>query len=105
MRTVKRLIVLFLVLLPLFTSCVDLGAGGSEEDYADYFSSVILMSPSGKTTERMATFYGAMSLGESSTMKDVVEYDDYRLIAFKVANGYTLTVSEFAFFLHTEENI
>lgn len=103
MKAVKKLIVLLFVIFPLFASCADLGAGEIEEDYMDYFSSVILMSPDGKITEKISTFYEAMALGESSSMKDVVDYDDYRLIAFEVANGYTLTVGEFAFFLHTEE--
>ncbi len=103
MKAVKKILILLLMILPLFTSCADLGAGGVEEDYLDYFSSVILMSPDGKTEEKMSTFYEAIELENSSTMKDVVDYDDYRLIAFEVADGYTLTVGEFAFFLHTEE--
>jgi hypothetical protein len=102
MKFVKILIVVLMV-LPFLVSCADLGAGGLETNYTDYFSSVILMSPDGKKTKNINDFYESMSLGESSTMYDVVDYDDYRLIAFEVANGYTLTVSEFAFFLHTEK--
>lgn len=102
MKTVKRIGILFLIVLPLFTSCADLGAG-LEEDYVNYFSSVTLMTPNGNNTMRMSAFYEAIDLGESDHLIDAVDYDDYRLIAFKVANGYTLTISEFAFFLHTEE--
>lgn len=103
MKTVKSILILLFMILPLMVSCADLGAGGFEEDYMDYFSSVILMSPDGKKTKKMADFYEAISLEDSDTMYDVVDFDDYRLIAFEVANGYTLTVSECAFFLHTEE--
>ena len=103
MKTVKSILILLFMILPLMVSCADLGAGGFEEDYMDYFSSVILMSPDGKKTKRMTDFYEAISLEDSDTMYDVVDFDDYRLIAFEVANGYTLTVSECAFFLHTEE--
>ena len=103
MKSIKTILILLLIIIPLCVSCADLGAGGLEEDYADYFSSVIMMSPSGKKISNMSTFYETISLEDSSTMYDVVEYDDYRLIAFEIANGYTLTVSEFAFFLHTEE--
>ena len=103
MKTVKSILILLFMILPLMVSCADLGAGGFEEDYMDYFSSVILMSPDGKKTKKMADFYEAISLEDSDTMYDVVDFDDYRLIAFEVANRYTLTVSECAFFLHTEE--
>ena len=103
MKTIRSILILLLMILPLMVSCADLGAGGFEEDYMDYFSSVILMSPDGKKTKRMTDFYEAISLEDSDTMYDVVDFDDYRLIAFEVATGYTLTVSECAFFLHTEE--
>lgn len=104
MKGPYKLIVLLLLLSSLLLSCADVGAGETGEEYADYFSSVVLMYPGGKTTMSMHDFYEAIDLGESDDeLKVVTDYEDYRLIAFEIANGYTLKVEEFAFFLRSKE--
>ncbi len=104
MKTRSRVLLftltIFLVLAS--TACVDMGEGEDEDAFYDYFSKVYLISPSGKTAKDIDDFNPHMSLEESEDIREVADARNYAYIAFKVADDYTLTVDEFAFFFKGE---
>lgn len=87
----------------LLCSCADMGVGGDEEAFKNYFSKVILLSHGGRTERSISSFNAKIAYENSDKIDNVVDFGDYCYIAFEVADGYVLTVDEFAFFARTED--
>ena len=83
------------------TACMDLGVGESADALSTYFSGVYVLSKSGLETYSIREFNRDISI-ENSEIPTVVGHEEYCYIGFCVANGYTITLSEFAFFAKTE---
>ncbi len=79
-------------------SCADMGAGEGEADFYNYFSKVYLISSSGMKKKDIENFNQGISMENSDEIEQVVDALPYSYIAFKVADGYTLEIDEFAFF-------
>ena len=81
-------------------SCMDLGAGDAEEALGDYISEVYVLTEQGVCQYSISHFTAGMGLGDTN-IPVVVPYDEYCYIGFRIADGYTVTLSEFAFFAKT----
>ncbi len=90
------------MMLTLLCSCADMGVGDDEDAFKKYFSNVILLSHSGRSERSISAFNAEVSYENSTEIKEVIDCGDYCYIAFEVADGYTLTVDEFAFFAKTD---
>ena len=84
-------------LLLSLASCTDFGAGEAEYELEEYFSSVCVLSDGGSEQYSFSHFNSDIDLGYSN-IPAVVPYDEYCYIGFRVADGYTVKLSEFAFF-------
>ena len=84
-------------------SCADLGAGEDESSYAEYFSGVYVLSDSG-LQKCSITDFGASVSTEDTDIPTVIPCAEYSYIGFRVADGYTLYLSEFAFFARTDSH-
>lgn len=101
-RKILLLILSFCIVSVLFTSCADMGVGDEEEAFKRYFSNVILLSHDGRTERSISAFNASITYENSTEINEVVDHGDYCYIAFQVADGYSLTVDEFAFFVKSE---
>jgi hypothetical protein len=86
---------------------VDTGAGEGEDDFKTYFSGVYLLAANGSKKyafekHTIDKFNNDISM-EDNDIPEVVSDKEYCYIAFKVSDGYTLSVSEFAFHVRTNE--
>ncbi len=79
-----------------------MGAGTDTESYKDYFSGVVLLDRGGRIDESIGIF-GEYGNAEEHGIKDAVGISNYCYMAFEAADGYTLTVSELAFYARAEE--
>ena len=79
---------------------MDLGAGDAEEALGDYISEVYVLTEQGVCQYSISHFTAGMGLGDTN-IPVVVPYDEYCYIGFRIADGYTVTLSEFAFFAKT----
>ena len=84
-------------MLALLCSCADMGVGEEQDSFQKYFSNVILLSHSGRSERSIAAFNAAVTYENSTEIRDVIGCADYCYVAFEVADGYTVTVDEFAF--------
>ena len=103
MRTTARLTVaLVLVALILsLTSCADFGVGESEDDFKKYFSGVYVLTKRGVDRYLIEDFNRDISLDDMD-IPIAVPHGEYCYIGLRVAEGYTLSLSEFAFFAKSE---
>ncbi len=93
------LLVLLCVLTPPFLGgCADMGAGTNEENYKDYFSKVLAVSPDGLTEKDIADFNQS-----TDHVETVLPAKEYAYIGFRVSEDYSIKISEMAFFLRTED--
>ena len=90
-----------LVLVLSLASCTDLGAGESTDALGEYFSKVYVLSENGSKEYSISHFNDDIDL-EDIDIPVVVPYEEYCYIGFRVADGYTISLSEFAFFARTE---
>ena len=82
-------------------SCMDFGAGEAEEALGEYFSKVYVLSENGSKQYSISHFNDDVEF-EDMDIPVVVPYDEYCYIGFRVADGYTVSLSEFAFFAKTD---
>ena len=82
-------------------SCTDLGAGESTDALGEYFSKVYVLSENGSKEYSISHFNDDIDL-EDIDIPVVVPYEEYCYIGFRIADGYTVSLSEFAFFARTE---
>ena len=94
------LMVLAALMLSLF-SCADFGVGQSEDDFKKYFSGVYLLSKQGIEKYPIDHFNRDISM-EDMDIPVVVTHGEYCYIGFRVAEDYTVSLSEFAFFAKSE---
>ena len=90
-----------LSLVFFLASCTDLGAGESTDALGEYFSKVYVLSANGTKQYSVSHFTQDIEL-EDVDIPIVVPYEEYCYIGFRVADGYTISLSEFAFFAKTE---
>ena len=109
MKLIQKLTALAVcvTLILSLASCVDTGAGEGEDDFKMYFSGVYLLAANGSKKyvlekHTIDKFNNHISM-EDNDIPDVVSHKEYCYIAFKVSDGYTLSVSEFAFHVRTNE--
>ena len=109
MKLIQKLTALAVcvTLILSLASCVDTGAGEGEDDFKMYFSGVYLLSANGlkkyvPEKHTIDKFNNDISM-ENNDIPEVVSDKEYCYIAFKVSDGYTLSVSEFAFHVRTNE--
>ena len=93
-------LVVIVALVLSFASCVDLGAGENEDDFKKYFSGVYVLSANGLQKYLIDDFNTDIDM-EDMDIPVVVPNEEYCYIGFRVANGYTVSLSEFAFFVRT----
>lgn len=91
-----------IALLLSLTACMDFGVGENEDNFKKYFSGVYVV------TKQDAQKYSIEKFNEDISIEDmdipvVVPYEEYCYIGFKVDEQYTVSLSEFAFFVRTEE--
>ena len=94
------LAVLVALLLSL-ASCADFGAGENEDDFKKYFSGVYLLSKKGLEKYLIEDFNKDINM-EDTDIPQVVLCKEYCYIGFRVADDYTVSLSEFAFFARTD---
>jgi len=103
----KKRLIAFLVSLAVIlalASCADMGAGATADAYRDYFSSVVLLDrEGGRYDENFETFLDFSGEDSDTEVPVVIEERTYTYVAFRVSDGYTLTVSELALFLKAAE--
>jgi hypothetical protein len=109
MKLIQKLTALAVcvTLILSLASCVDTGAGEGEDDFKMYFSGVYLLAASDSKKyvfekHTIDKFNNDISM-EDNDIPEVVSDKEYCYIAFKVSDGYTLSVSEFAFHVRTNE--
>ena len=109
MKLIQKLTALAVcvTLILSLASCVDTGAGEGEDDFKMYFSGVYLLAASGSKKyvfekHTIDKFNNDISM-EDNDIPEVVSDKEYCYIAFQVSDGYTLSVSEFAFHARTNE--
>jgi hypothetical protein len=109
MKLIQKLTALAVcvTLILSLASCVDTGAGEGEDDFKMYFSGVYLLAANGSKKyvlekHTIDKFNNDISM-EDNDIPEVVSDKEYCYIAFKVSDGYTLSVSEFAFHVRTNE--
>ena len=109
MKLIQRLTALAVcvTLILSLASCVDTGAGEGEDDFKMYFSGVYLLAANGSKKyvfekHTIDKFNNDISM-EDNDIPEVVSDKEYCYIAFQVSDGYTLSVSEFAFHARTNE--
>ena len=109
MKLIQKLTALAVcvTLILSLASCVDTGAGEGEDDFKMYFSGVYLLAASGSKKyvfekHTIDKFNNDISM-EDNDIPEVVSDKEYCYIAFQVSDGYTLSVSEFAFHVRTNE--
>ena len=109
MKLIQKLTALAVcvTLILSLASCVDTGAGEGEDDFKMYFSGVYLLTANGSQKyvlekHTIDKFNNDISM-EDNDIPEVVSDKEYCYIAFKVSDGYTLSVSEFAFHVRTNE--
>ena len=109
MKLIQKLTALAVcvALILSLASCVDTGAGEGEDDFKMYFSGVYLLAANGSKKyvlekHTIDKFNNDISM-EDNDIPEVVSDKEYCYIAFKVSDGYTLSVSEFAFHARTNE--
>ena len=88
-------------LLLSLASCADFGAGENEYDFKKYFSGVYVLSKSGAQKYSIEDFNRDISIDDMD-IPVVVPYEEYCYIGFRVADGYTVSLSEFAFFARSQ---
>ena len=88
---------LTVALLLSLAACADFGVGEGEDDFKQYFSGVHVLSASGAKDYPIEDFNRDIHLGDDE-IPTVVSYDESCYIGFRVSDGYTVTLSEFAFF-------
>lgn len=88
-------------LLLSLASCVNFGVGEGEDDFKQYFSGVYVLSQSGAEKYSIEDFNRDINI-EDMNVPVVIPCEEYCYIGFRVANGYTVSVSEFAFFARSE---
>ena len=81
-------------------ACTDLGAGEHEDALFEYFSKVYVLSKSGTEQYDISHFNDDIDIDDVD-IPVVVPYDEYCYIGFRVADEYTVSISEFAFFAKT----
>ena len=103
MRQWLKLIAFAVCLSLVFSlaSCTDFGVGENEDALGEYFSRVYVLSENGSRSYPISHFNEDVEL-EDMEIPVVVPYDEYCYIGFRVADGYTLSISEFAFFVKAE---
>ncbi len=103
MKQLLKLIALAICLSLVFSlaSCTDFGVGETEEALKEYFSKVYVLSDSGSKQYSISHFNGDIEL-EDVDIPVVIPHDEYCYIGFRVADEYTVSLSEFAFFAKTE---
>jgi hypothetical protein len=109
MKLIQKLTALAVcvTLILSLASCMDTGAGEGEDDFKMYFSGVYLLAANGSKKyvlekHTIDKFNNDISM-EDNGIPEVVSDKEYCYIAFKVSDGYTLSVSEFAFHVRTNE--
>ena len=109
MKLIQKLTALAVcvTLILSLASCVDTGAGEGEDDFKMYFSGVYLLAANGSKKyvlekHTIDKFNNDISM-EDNDIPEVVSDKEYCYIAFKVSDSYTLSVSEFAFHVRTNE--
>ena len=109
MKLIQKLTALAVcvTLILSLASCVDTGAGEGEDDFKMYFSGVYLLAANGSKKyvlekHTIDKFNNDISM-EDNDIPEVVSDKEYCYIAFQVSDGYTLSVSEFAFHVRTNE--
>ena len=109
MKLIQKLTALAVcvTLILSLTSCVDTGAGEGGDDFKMYFSGVYLLAANGSKKyvlekHTIDKFNNDISM-EDNDIPEIVSDKEYCYIAFKVSDGYTLSVSEFAFHARTNE--
>ena len=109
MKLIQKLTALAVcvTLILSLASCLDTGAGEGEDDFKMYFSGVYLLAASGSKKyvlekHTIDKFNNDISM-EDNDIPEIVSDKEYCYIAFKVSDGYTLSVSEFAFHVRTNE--
>lgn len=109
MKLIQKLTALAVcvTLILSLASCVDTGAGEGEDDFKMYFSGVYLLAANGSKKyvlekHTIDKFNNDISM-ENNDIPEIVSDKEYCYIAFKVSDGYTLSVSEFAFHARTNE--
>ena len=109
MKLIQKLTALAVcvTLILSLASCVDTGAGEGEDDFKMYFSGVYLLTANGSQKyvlekHTIDKFNNDISM-EDNDIPEVVSDKEYCYIAFQVSDGYTLSVSEFAFHARTNE--
>lgn len=102
MKQLLKLIALAVCLSLVFSlaSCADFGVGETGDKLSEYFSSVYVLSENGSKQYSISHFNSDIGL-EDADVPVVVPHDEYSYIGFRVADGYTVSVSEFAFFAKT----
>ena len=109
MKLIQKLTALAVcvTLILSLASCMDTGAGEGEDDFKMYFSGVYLLAANGSKKyvlekHTIDKFNNDISM-EDNDIPEVVSDKEYCYIAFQVSDGYTLSVSEFAFHVRTNE--
>ena len=82
-------------------SCADFGMGENEDDFKKYISGVHVLSKSGAKKYKIDEFNEDIAL-EDMDIPEIVKCEEYCYIGFRMAERYTVSVSEFAFFAKTE---
>ena len=89
-----------LALVLSLASCMDLGVGENEDDFKKYFSGVYVLSENGSEKYAIENFNRDINI-EDMDIPVVIDYGEYCYIGFCVSDGYTVSLSEFAFFART----
>lgn len=89
-----------LALVLSLASCMDLGVGENEDDFKKYFSGVYVLSENGTEKYAIEKFNRDINI-EDMDIPVVIDYGEYCYIGFCVSDGYTVSLSEFAFFART----
>ena len=100
LKLIASAVCLFLV--ASLASCADLGAGDGTSALGDYFSEVRVLSEEGGRKYSMSHFTDEIE-SENGEIPVVVAYEEYCYVGFLVADRYTLSLSEFAFFARSEK--
>ena len=88
-------------LLLSLASCADFGVGEDEDDFKKYFSGVYVVSEEGMQKYSIEDFNRDINI-EDMEIPVIVECEEYCYIGFRVAEKYSVSLSEFAFFARSE---
>ncbi len=101
LRSICLILISVIILCLSLSSCMDMGEVADAEQFKDCFDSVHLLDRGEHSTVSIGSF-SAFEADSSYDIEQVLDPSEYCYIAFQAADGYTLTVSELAFFAKIE---